>query len=268
MKYTWFFLGIFALFLAQGCTNSDNEENNTEENSYAETNTPESSTTTESDVTTEVKTEEDRDGRIRELPTFNSLLHNISGNIVWKQGDEQRVEIQATPEVLEQITTEVKGGGLLYIGYRDPNFQLNDNKLYIFITTPEIKAIRLSGSGNLESKNRWDVENLSLAISGSGNMDIRLKANKLMAQISGSGNINLKGKSDDCEIGVNGAGQFAGYKFKVENCRAKLSGSGSCALYVKDQLSVAIVGSGSMTYKGNPNVSKLIEGSGSLIKQE
>ncbi|HAS47379.1 MAG TPA: hypothetical protein DCS93_43280 [Microscillaceae bacterium] len=265
MKYTWFFLGIFSLFLVQACHISvNNKENKDQENNYTEANTPESSTTTETEVTPEG---EDKEGNVRELPKFNSLLHNISGNIVWKQGEKQRVEIQAVPEVIEQITTEVKEGGLLYIGYRDPNYQLNDNKLYIFITTPEIKAIRLSGSGNLQSKNRWNVDNLSLAISGSGNIDISLKADKLMAQISGSGNINLKGKSDDCEIGVNGAGQLAGYKFKVDNCRAKLSGSGSCALYVKDQLSVAITGSGSMTYKGSPNVSKLIEGSGSLTKQ-
>ena len=265
MKYTWVFLGIFSLLLAQACQiRVDNDENKDQENSYTETNTPESSATTDEEVTPEG---DDKEGNVRELPTFNSLLHNISGNIVWKQGNEQRIEIQAVPEVVEQITMEVKEGGLLYIGYRDPNYQLNDNKLYIFITTPEIKAIRLSGSGNLQSKNRWKIDNLSLAISGSGNMDISLKSNKLMAQITGSGNINLKGKSDECEISVNGAGQLAGYKFKVENCKAKLSGSGSCTLYVKDQLSVAIVGSGSMTYKGNPNVSKFIEGSGSLMKQ-
>lgn len=263
MKYIWLFLG---LFLVQGCSISIEQEKNeppANEGTYGVATTPESSTANDLEVKPafEAKT-----GKVRTLPRFHSLLHNVAGNVVWKQGDEQRVEIQAVSEVIEQVVTEVKEGGLLYVGFRDSNYQLNDNKLYIFITTPNIKAIRLSGSGNLQSKNRWDVDKLSLAISGSGNMDIRLKANKVTADLLGSGNINLKGKADKYVLDMSGAGNIAGHQMKVDQCKVLMSGSGSCVLTVKETLDVYIKGSGFVTYKGNPVLTKKVDGSGNVVK--
>lgn len=265
-KHILTFLAVFSLFLIQGCSITVNrgEEEKTQEDTRPDTEINE--VANDNDVKVDVEVNEQM-GKIRDLPTFNSLLHNIAGNIVWKQGSEQRLEIQSTDEVLSQVVTEVKEGGLLYIGFRDRDFQLNDNKLYIFITTPDIKAIRLSGSGNLEAKNRWKVGDLSLAISGSGNMNISLKADKVLADISGSGNINLKGKADEYVIEMSGAGQIAGDKLKVDNCEVNLSGSGSCVLNVTDKLDVKINGSGSVIYKGNPEISKSIDGSGSVVKK-
>lgn len=206
-------------------------------------------------------------GKYRNLPKFNGLLHAISGNVVWKQGDQQKVEIHAVPEVLKEIVTEVKEGGLLYLGYRTRGFRQGDNKVYVFITTPDIKAIRLSGSGNIQSKNRWEVSDLSLAVSGSGNFDLKVDAKKVMTELTGSGNVKLKGSADVHTIDVRGSGQVLCQRLKVDVCQVDVNGSGFCKLNVSDQLNATVNGSGSVLYQGNPQVSKSINGSGSVVQQ-
>ncbi|WP_045112742.1 head GIN domain-containing protein [Microscilla marina] len=206
-------------------------------------------------------------GKVRNLPEFNSLLHSIAGDVIWKQGDKQSVEVHAVPDVLREIVTEVKEGGLLYIGYRTHGFRQGDNKVYVFITTPSIKAIRLSASGNLKSKNRWEVSDLSLAVSGSGNFNIRLDAKKVMTEVKGSGNVKLRGNTDLHTINLMGSGQVLCQSLDTDVCQVEVNGSGVCQLNVNDELNATVNGSGSITYKGNPTVRKSVNGSGSISQR-
>lgn len=252
--------GIFLLCFLQSCSVESNDNS-------GEENKGESLLSAEERLEKAVEEAvENKFGRVRKLAPFNSLLHNISGNVVWKQGEEQRVEIRAVPEILAEIVTEVKEGGVLYIGYRTPNFEKGDNKIYVFVTSPTIKAIRLSGSGNLESKNRWRVEDISLALSGTGNISLNLRADKVMTELTGSGNIKLKGRADTQIIEMSGAGQVLAEEMKLDACTVDISGSGSCFVYAREKLTASIRGSGSVLYKGNPEVNKSIEGAGSVSK--
>lgn len=270
MKFAATILTIFFLFTINACVSDGQEENNNNDNTEY---TADDNLRTDSSVEVDSDNDNNNDnndgrkntsGKIRKLPKFNSLLYSIPGEIVWKQAKKQSLEIQADDEVLEEIVTEVKDGGVLYIGFRSHNFQLNDNKIIIFIATPDIKAVRLSGSGNLRSKGRWEVHDISLAISGSGNFDLNLDAQKVTTELTGSGNVRLKGNTDTHNITVAGSGQVLSYKLQADNCDVNVSGSGSCQVNVDDKLEAIIRGSGSVLYEGNPEVSKIIEGAGSI----
>ena len=251
MRFAVTISAIFFLFTISACADNDEKGYNDSREHYTaneHTDTEEPVSTAETVSDDDNNNGKNASGRMRNLPEFNSLLHNISGNVIWKQGEEQSLKIEADDEVLEEIITEVKDGGVLYIGFRSRNFHSNDNnKIVVFITTSDIKAIRLSGSGNLRSKNRWELSDLSLAISGSGNFDLNLDAKKVTTELAGSGNVRLKGNADVHKITVAGSGQVLGYKLQVDDCTVNVSGSGSCEVNVDENLDAVIQGSGSVT---------------------
>jgi hypothetical protein len=173
------------------------------------------------------------------------------------------------------------------------NWGSDNEKFNVYITVKDIEGIHVGGSGNLVGQNKFTVANLDLDVSGSGSMQLEANASgKIDADVSGSGNIDFKGtckeySSDvsgsgkvllaatiagtaDFDIsgsgkievtgtaklvkaGVTGSGKVLAANLVTDECNVRISGSGSVEINVKNSLDANITGSGSVSYKGNPN---------------
>jgi len=204
-------------------------------------------------------------GKERKLASFNELNLGISGELYLKQGTLQKVQIQASDKTLELIETEVKDG-VLNIKWNRWNVS-NKETIKIYITMVDINAVRVSGSGDINSVGPISSNNIDVSISGSGNININeLSAENIKSSISGSADISLAGKNlaNQMSASISGSGNIKAQDLAVKNVEASISGSGDCSVKAMDTLRARIAGSGNIYYKGNATIDGKFSGSGSI----
>lgn len=176
------------------------------------------------------------------------------------------VKIEGDDNLVKHIITENKNGFLVIKMEDDINYSTN-NKLVVYITTPHIEEVSLSGSGNIITKGKFTGSNkLKVGLAGSGDADLEVNTPTVTASIAGSGNIKLTGETQDATVSIAGSGNFNGEDLKAENAKASIAGSGDAKLFADVTLNVRIAGSGSVFYKGNAAVTQKVAGSGEVKK--
>ncbi len=206
----------------------------------------------------------------RDVPPFTKISLRISGTVYLEQGDKQSVRIEADPETLEQIITEVKDR-TLNIKFPTTNIfkSWNPGKIEIYITIPGVDGLTISGSGDIVSE---DIKTriLDLTVSGSGNIKIKqLSAEEVNASVSGSGNIKIEGGgvAEELKSRISGSGNIDARGFEAKNVDVQTSGSGSCSVISNGSIKARISGSGNVYYSGNPSIDSSVSGSGSVRKR-
>ena len=203
----------------------------------------------------------------RDVGSFSSISLSISADLYLTQGNDTKVVIEAERKILDLIRTEVDGGNLK-IKFQSGKWNIRNNKqINIYVSTPDVEGLFLSGSGNIKAETQIKTESLDFSISGSGNIDIDdIVASDLEGHISGSGDINLSGSktAETSEISISGSGDFYAENLKVNSVEIRISGSGTCKVFAVSELEASISGSGSVYYKGNPMVNARVSGSGKV----
>ena len=129
----------------------------------------------------------------------------------------------------------------------------------------EIERIGASGSGDVQGENVFRTDDIELAVSGSGNIEVKLDSDDVDIRISGSGNIEVEGRGNDASARISGSGRVRARDLKVRTLEASISGSGSIYMSVSDEIEGRISGSGNIYYDGNPDrVHSNSSGSGKL----
>lgn len=205
----------------------------------------------------------------RKVDSFTEISLRIGAKVHLEQGAKQNLEIVAKASTLEQIITEVKDGKLII---RFPNKDyfwktFQPGEITIYITTPEISGLGVSGSGDIIAENTIKTRVLDLGVSGSGNIRLSdLAAQQVKGTISGSGDIVLAGKNaaEDLSIAISGSGSLKALEYLADNVSVKVAGSGDVSIEAVKTLYVRIAGSGNVMYKGNPQIDQSIAGSGKV----
>ena len=205
----------------------------------------------------------------RKVDPFSSISLRISGNVHLKQGERQDIRIEAKSSTLEEILTEVKDGELI-IRFPNKDYFWNSfqpGEITIYLTTPEIYGLAVSGSGNIVSDQEIKTERLDLALSGSGNIKLYdLAAGQVKSSISGSGNIDIAGKTParDFSASISGSGNVKAINYSADDVKVHVSGSGNVSIGANRNLNVRVAGSGNVNYKGDPMIDSAISGSGKV----
>lgn len=198
----------------------------------------------------------------REIAPFSGINVGGSTDVFLTQGETQSLTIQAEDNILELIKTDVKGQEL-YIGSRKC---FNTNKtIKIFITIPVLRDVTISGSCDVKGADSFKCGDLSLKISGSGDITLNVDSDDMDISISGSGDIDLKGNAADMTIRISGSGGLNALDLQTEKITAIISGSGNCKVNTTGDLNAVISGSGDIAYFGTPkSVDASVSGSGSV----
>lgn len=205
----------------------------------------------------------------REVRDFESISLSISAKVFVIQDNSTSVKIKADSDDLKEIITEVENGTLKIKRKKNRSWGWNNSfrNVEIYITSPEVRNLRISGSGNIIAKSSIKTNDANYAISGSGNIFVdELSAETLECHISGSGDMNLKGEvTDEFEIHISGSGDVDAAYLKAEDVTVRVSGSGDCKVYATKNLNARVAGSGDIYYRGKPvSVDSKSAGSGSI----
>jgi hypothetical protein len=203
-----------------------------------------------------------------DVGNFTKLSFGVAGTVYLSQGSKNEVVIEADNDTMEKIEV-VQDGDRLKIRMRRSSGwgNWNADKITAYVTMKTIEDISVSGSGKLIGKTPIEGGDVDLDVSGSGSIEMDLRAEDVNIDISGSGSVALNGNSDKVDIDISGSGKVKAEEFVVNVCEAQISGSGSCYITANKEIDAQISGSGTIYYHGSPDrVSSHSSGSGKVKK--
>jgi len=196
------------------------------------------------------------------IDELNAINMTISADVYFIKGDDQYIEIEAQQNIIDNIERDVDNG--MWVIEFDKRVYTHE-PVKIYITTPHVEEIIISGSGDIYTEDMFESDEIELIISGSGDIDFSAKSLVTNITISGSGDIYLNGETNVQDVIISGSGDYNAYDYLSTETEVRIPGSGNCRVNVSDMLDVDISGSGNVYYKGYPTIQKTISGSGSVI---
>ena len=96
---------------------------------------------------------------------------------------------------------------------------------------------------------------MNISVAGSGDLTIEnAQAISASASVAGSGTVKISGNADKADYSVAGSGDLYATDFKAQRISASVAGSGDIKCHAVEYLKARVSGSGSIGYKGNPEV--------------
>jgi hypothetical protein len=201
----------------------------------------------------------------RSTGNYSGISLAMSATVYFTTDSVYSLQISGQENILREIVTRVEGTHLsIYV--RDGISLGSHESIILYIKSPDVKDLNISGSGDIFVDNPWTASNLSVNISGSGTLRINdIHADLVSAIISGSGTFRAtSGQVNREELTISGSGTIDLRNVEAKTAYATTSGSGDTYLHATDLLDVTISGSGIVWYYGTPVINTQISGSGSL----
>ncbi|MDC8004058.1 DUF2807 domain-containing protein [Aureisphaera galaxeae] len=175
-----------------------------------------------------------------------------SMDIHLEKGSEGTITVKTDENIQEYIIVEVKNNALVIRTKKNTNIRTRKG-IHVYVPFQDISKVSLTGSGDIDTKDRIDSDSFEVNVTGSGDVVLDVSSKMLEASVTGSGDIELSGSTDDLEVRISGSGDFNGFDLDAKNTDASVSGSGDANVVAKNSIKARVHGSGDIVYKGNPD---------------
>jgi len=200
---------------------------------------------------------------VRDLESFQKLDVSVPADVVIHIGEFPKISISTHENLMENISTEVKGKTLVI---KSKPCISSATTLQIDLVVTKLNSISINGSAAVKIKEQLQSDDFKMEINGSGMLIANIFANSVSSEIDGSGQIMATGTTKDMSIEINGSGVFKGLGLLAYKADVEINGSGEVSLHAKNQLNIEINGSGDVGYSGSPKIKSDINGSGEVKK--
>lgn len=196
----------------------------------------------------------------RQVSGFDQIDLRGSGTVLIEIGDSESLTIEADDNLLQLLTSDVEGTTLAL----DTTEQISPTEDVVYrITAVSLVGLQLSGSGDIEVSD-VEADDFDLDLGGSGEIEVDGDFGSTTVSLRGSGEITVSGTTDRLDVSLSGSGRFDGEELLAETGDVSLSGSGSAAVNVTDDLTAEVSGSGEIVYVGSPSLNASTPGSGDI----
>ncbi|MBC7904621.1 MAG: DUF2807 domain-containing protein [Gemmatimonadaceae bacterium] len=196
---------------------------------------------------------------------------DVSGavDVYVSQGPLAPVKIETDENLLQYIEVIQEGDKIIVRTKKGYNARSTQG-IKAYVTSPLYNHIDVSGACNIIGQNKiTNAEDLSLEVSGAGDIRMDLNAPSVRAEVSGSGSVELKGDTKSFDLELTGAGKAKCFDLRAENVKVDISGAGDADVFASVKLSADVSGAGTIVYKGGAtNVSQHVSGAGSVKKSD
>lgn len=189
----------------------------------------------------------------------------LDANITVKEGATPSVQLHGFQNILKNIKTETDGNTLRI--FMNDNWSINtDEETKAEIVVPSLANLSLEGAPNAFVHGNVVGPEFSVSISGAADAVIdNINVTKFSGDISGAGDIKLNGgKVNRAEYTVSGAGDIDAFPVQTNETIATVSGAGDGKISAAQKLEAHISGTGSIHYKGHPQLISDVSGVGSV----
>ena len=182
----------------------------------------------------------------RTVGTFTGIEVGGAFNIFLTQNDKTSLTIEADENLMEHITTEVSNG-VLEIGSRNIR---NATRLNIYISTPAIESLEISGAATLKTENALQAEILSIDASGASRGNLEISATNIEIEASGASQLKLTGYAETQKINASGASEVDAAGLETKITTAEASGASNVTVNASEKVERETSGAGSIKIIG------------------
>jgi hypothetical protein len=200
----------------------------------------------------------------RKVEPFSGVDVGGAFKVFLTQGDAEKLVVEADANLLDVITTEVRGNTLTI----STNEEINDPEaLNIYITFKTLEEMEISGACKVTAENTFKLTNLDLDCSGASDAELRFSVENLKMDCSGASKIELFGSAGSVSIDVSGASSLEAIELEAGTLEADVSGASNVKISVSRDLSAEVSGAACLKYKGDPSIKDFeVSGAASLKK--
>lgn len=198
-----------------------------------------------------------------DLSSFDGL--HVSGmfEVFLVEGNSPHISIETDENLQEYVIAEVRNN-ILTLRMKENN-RYDPTRLDVYVTTNSLSELKLSGATSVSSDHTLSAANLTISISGAGDMNLKVDAERLKTHVSGAGNVRISGNAQDHQIRISGVASINCLNLETLDTDVSISGAGSAKVNATQKINASVSGVGSIEYSGNPQSKNLnTSGAGSI----
>jgi len=188
----------------------------------------------------------------RAIEGFEGIKAGSIFEIYLTQQNETTLKIETDENLQDKISAEVKSGVL----HLDTRKIKDPTKLRVYVSSPEINSIHISGAASLQGENTIKSEALVLTTSGAAELVLNLDVENLKTEASGASNLKLSGKANNHDVIASGAASIKAQSLTTSSTTANASGASSIKVFATDKVEKYTTGAGNISVSGNPQFDK------------
>lgn len=215
------------------------------------------------------------------IVSFTSLLVAFSAAFAQTQGELIKKDLNSFSGIFigGNTTVYLKQASQPYISIKESDvaqvkYALKENLLTIegsgdaiYVGVTQLSDIRLEGASELYSSDTLKGDKLTIACSGSGDINLLLNFASLDCSVSGASDVKLAGRADALKATVSGTGDLYAQRLRTINADVNVSGTSDAKVNVSQTLKGTVSGVGTLYYTGDAkDVDVGISGNGSMKK--
>ena len=202
----------------------------------------------------------------RAVSDFDSVLWEAAGELSIRQTNRERLVIDAEPAVIAKVVTEVDRRRLR-IGFRPGTVQSRE-PIRFFLEVKELVSMQTRSSGVVHV-GPLSTNALTLHSAGSEQIELaQLHAQALDVRLDGAGEVAVDGDVERQRVVIAGAANYRASGLASRHAEVAIDGSGDVRVAVAERLVIRIRGSGSVIYRGNPQVLPTVSGAGDIRRED
>ncbi len=199
----------------------------------------------------------------QEMVTQNRNIGSFSGvkvasgiDLYLKQGNTEKLELNAPSDKINKIITEVKNG-VLNIYFERNNWSWgwnwsNKKSPRVNLSFKDLNLIVAGGGSDVFSEGRLLFDKVSLEASGGSDMKLELTAEMVEVETSGGSDTYLSGSTKYFKGNSSGGSDLKAKDLRTQFSKVTSSGGSDVYIWVESELSANSSGGSDIYYYGNP----------------
>ncbi len=198
----------------------------------------------------------------RRTASFNGISVSSGIDLYLTQGNAEIVVVEADPDIIDDIITEVNDGILHIYLKKKFNWVCNDDRA-VYVTFDNLTKLDISAGADVEAENSFKLEDLEISVSSGADLEIDdLTAESVWLDTSSGSDAELSGKVVNFNASSSSGADISCANLISENCTVSVSSGADANVHVTKELKASASSGGDICYKGNPDRKDINESSG------
>ena len=196
---------------------------------------------------------------------FTSIDVESGIDVILEQSDAVFVSVEAESNLQKLIDTKVENGVLII----EPNESINATKtIKVTVRMPKIEGLESSSSSSIKGIGMFSGDAISIDVSSSGDVDVKLEYENVTLDASSSGNIKAKGIALKLETSASSSGEIEAFDLLVNEVVADVSSGANIKIHPIVSLNGNASSGGNIIYNIEPKSITKDESSGGNVFKE
>jgi hypothetical protein len=198
-----------------------------------------------------------------EVETFTKIKFEGGYNIKLIQGEKNSF-VMSTSETLHDKVRIWVDNDMLNVKTKVNN--LGTDEIKLTITVNNLESIKIEGGVFLTTVGYLELKDFNLEVEGGAHIDMKLNGESIRAKASGGVNMKFEGTTDRFTAISEGACNIDADHFEAKIVDCRVAGVGNASVYATEKLDATVEGLGKIGYRGNPEITKQVNGIGMVYR--